>query len=187
MPRYSGPVDVGDVIVCRDAFGPVGKVAAWLIRLGGRLRGEVSPVNHAIVVHHMDVQGRWWGIEGRPGGVGWWELTPELLGAAATNVNTGQTKTQGQRYLVAAAAEKLLGVGYDWSAIGADAAQALRLWALSANWKAGQTPAHVVCSSFCAWAYEQVGLAEPSGLTEARFVTPADWDVFITKREWISP
>jgi hypothetical protein len=76
------------------------------------------------------------------------------------------------------------GVGYDWSAITADAAQALRLWALSANWKAGQTPAHVVCSSYAAWCYEQVGLAEPSGTAEGRFTTPADWDHFITKALW---
>lgn len=182
MPRFSGTLGVGDVLVTRE--GP------WWVSFGIRLSGLVKrhrpdAVNHVIVVHHVDPQGRWWGIEGRPGGVGWRDLT-DISRAAATNANTGQPKTETQRFLIAVAAEKLLGTPYDWDAIAADARMAVKLWRASKDWADGETPGHVVCSSFADWAYEQVGLANPGGNAGTRWTTPGDWDFWISRQGWNS-
>jgi hypothetical protein len=182
VPRYTGDPGVGDVIVTREGH----PLVSWLIRLGGRLRGGRGMVNHAIVVHHRDPAGRLWGIEGRPGGVGWREITPKLLEHPATNANTGQPKTDEQRLLVAAAAHRLLGAAYDWRAISDAARQAARLWRVfkGEDWPDGQTPVQVMCSALADWAYEEVRLPSPRGTDGTRWTTPEDWDLFTTREGW---
>lgn len=179
MPRYTGQIGVGDVLVTREGH----KLISGVIRLGAWLRGRPAGVNHVIVAHHTDAQGRLWGIEGRPGGVGWRDLTA-VAADRHTHANTAQPRTEAQRYLVAVAAEKLLGTPYDWDAIRADARQAMRLWTLAKDWGDAQTPGQVVCSSFSDWCYEQVGLPNPGGNKGTRFTTPGDWAEFITHEEW---
>lgn len=187
MPRYSAnkTIDVGDVIVTRE--GP------WLvsnaIRLGARMLGTPAFVNHTIIVHHMDDSGTWWGIEGRPGGVGWIDIRSRL-DMPLTNANNSQTKTESDRYLIATAAEQLLGMAYDWKGIAADTAEAFhmftRLWRKAVEWGEDEVPAHVVCSSFADWAYEQVRLTNPGGYARTRMTTPGDWDKFMmdNQRVW---
>src|SRR5690242_20152365 len=51
-----------------------------MIRFGAAVRelvtGKAEPdfVNHIAFVHHIDAHGVPWGLEGRPGGVGWVDL-----------------------------------------------------------------------------------------------------------------
>ncbi len=151
--------------------------AARLIRFGAALQDIPSLDNHVVVVHHQDANGRWWGLEGRPGGVGQVDLA-RYLHNPYTVTNAGQPKTDEQRYGIAVGAEALLGTPYDWVGIvadGMDAIGAPHLWAQ--NWGGLGPPAHVVCSSYAAWLNELHGLERPVRRS-ARGTTPGDWTAF---------
>lgn len=170
------PVLPGDVVCTRSPKG----WPAFLIRLGAALRDRPNTVNHVIIAHHFDDAGTLWGVEGRPGGVGWVDMHGALAGPYTID-NRHQPKTDAQRAAVCAAAEGLLGTPYDWVGIAQDAMDAIGaqdLWAQKWN---GEVPAHVVCSSLADWAYEHVGLASP---TPDRTCTPGDWAAFITTKGW---
>lgn len=182
MPRYTGAVAVGDVLITRE--GPWWVSAA--IRLGAWLRGRPSICNHVIVVHHTDAQGITWGIEGRPGGVGWRDLSGPLKWAT-TAANNAQPKTPEQRAQVAEILLAMLGTPYDWAGIAFDAHEAVhRIWAipLAPEWRDGEVPGQVVCSSLADYAYELAGLANPGGSAVTRATTPGDWDAFVQRKEW---
>jgi len=181
MPRYTGDVNVGDVICTREGKWWI----SGAIRLGARLLNLPAFTNHVIIVHHRDERGMWQGIEGRPGGVGWVDMT-ERLRYPLTNSNNEQPKTEAQRYLIAKAAEALVNVPYDWAAIAEDTRIALRLRTrVVQEWPEEQVPGQVVCSSFADWAYEKVGLANPGGREQTRFTTPGHWDQFMIEKGWM--
>lgn len=184
MPRFKGQLGVGDVIVTREGKWWI----SWAIRVGAKMANLPTFVNHVIVVHHIDpLTGRWVGIEGRPSGTGWCDVE-ERLKHPLTNANTEQPKTEGQRFLVAKAAESLVDTAYDWEAIAEAARQATRIMLrAAAEWPEDAVPGKVICSSFADWAYEQVGLANPGGNLVTRFITPGHWDQFMIEREWESP
>jgi hypothetical protein len=171
----------GDVLVTRTATGWGGR----LIRLGAALLDKSNARNHVVIVHHLDKSGTLWGVEGRPGGIGW----VDVAGYAKdrwTLDNRSQPKSVTQRQLVAEQAEALLQRPYDWSAIARDGMASIhadRLWAIP-EWADGQVPGHVVCSSYADWLYEKAGLPNPGGNSVTRFTTPADWDAFIQTRAW---
>lgn len=175
-------VKPGDVVLVRTN-GIVGAV----IRLGAALLDRPNVHNHVAIVHHLDAAGVLWGIEGRPGGVGWVDMAQYLADPYSLS-NNGQPKTDDQRSKVAEAAYSMLKVPYDWSAIATDALKALRLdrlWQVKDYGEA--VPGQVVCSSLADYIYARVGLASP-GLTDGdgvRFTTPADWDAFIDTKAWL--
>lgn len=161
-----------------------GGLGPWFIRLGARLRGLPADVNHVAVMHHWDDAGVPWGIEGRPGGVGWVDMRRHFR-SPATVSNAAQPRTEEQRYLVAVALEKTLGTPYDWDAIFAAAMVSLGLPGLfAADWRGRGVPGQVVCSAVAAWAHEQVGLARPTPPKAARSVWPAHWSRFVRGGEW---
>jgi hypothetical protein len=171
----------GDVV----AVDTGNAIADDLIRLGGLLDGEPSPANHVAIVHHVDKAGTLWGIEGRPGGVGYVDMAKYLHGPLAkyANSNTALPRTAVQSTAICEAALSLLGTPYDWAGgIAADASAALRLgWIAKAldtywGWHDGTSlrPAHVVCSSLAAWVYGHLGLPGPK-IGNAELCTPADW------------
>jgi cell wall-associated NlpC family hydrolase len=157
-----------------------------LIRLGGLLKGEPSPANHVVIVHHRDKAGTLWGIEGRPGGVGYVDMAKYLREPLVKygNSNTALARTAQQSAAICEAALSLLGTPYDWTGgIAADALGSLpylkelsglldKLW----GWKDGSNlrPAHVVCSSLAQWVYAHLGLPCPE-VRDAELCTPADW------------
>lgn len=154
------------------------------IRMGSVLIDETSAQNHILVLHHQDtVTGRWWGIEGRPGGVGWRDAS-DYLSNVATVSNQHQPLDTGQQALVCSTMQQTLGTPYDWDAIMQDAARDLHLpetWAgTHENWNnvRGSVPAHVVCSSVAAWAYRQASAEYPRQV-DLRHTQPADWVQFI--------
>ncbi len=170
----------GDVLTVWDPRRPL---PAWLIRAGGWLRGHWrNRSNHVVMVHHKDEAGTWWGIEGRPGGVGWVDLAQY---AHITSSNAAQPKTDAQRAALCTAGEAMLGTDYDWVAILTDARQALHLNHL---WKSKDfgdgSPAHVVCSSAWEWVSEGLGLASPGGTADTRWTTPPDWEAFNRAEGW---
>lgn len=171
-------VDVGDVVCTRNPKG----WPARMIRLGAALMDKPNGVNHVIVVHHKDDAGVLWGVEGRPGGVGWVDMR-KALRSPYTVTNAEQPKTDEQRIEIAHVAEGLLGTPYDWVGIVQDGMAAIgapRLWAATVK---GEVPAHIVCSSLADWVYDKVGLPSP-GAKFDRNVSPADWARFITERGW---
>lgn len=172
-------VQPGDVLAVRTAGRP-----AWWIRIGAALRNQPNLSNHIAVADHVDTHGTLWGIEGRPGGVGWVDCGLYLK-SPYTLTNADQPKTAAQRRLIRGAMASLLGTAYDWEAIIADGAADLGLkvpgW--DPNWH-GTVPAHVVCSSSAAYAYAHAGLPCPAG---DRLVQPSDWDTFIITRAWAAP
>jgi cell wall-associated NlpC family hydrolase len=172
------PIGVADVLAVRT-----GGIGGWLIRLGAQLRGLPCGINHIVIAHHVNEQGRWIGLEGRPGGVGWVDMT-NYLRSPATVDNREQPKTEGQRYLVAKAAERLIGTAYDWQAIGEDALVDLGVPLAHIDWSGPNPPLHVICSSFAEWAYRQVGLDRPEPSQGEALVQPGDWAAFDLAKAW---
>lgn len=170
--------NVGDVYVIRDKSW-TGK----LIQIGAILRG-LPAYDHVAVMHHWDAAGVPWGVEGRPGGVGWVDMRPYMNGLGNLS-NFGQPRTDGQRYLIATALEQILGCPYDWPAIFHDAMVDLGIHDLfAADWHGKGVPGHVVCSAVAAWAHDQVGLERPAPKTGGRYVQPADWAQLLIERKW---
>jgi hypothetical protein len=153
----------------------------WWIRFGSAIRDQPNLSSHIAVAHHVDAKGTLWCVEGRPGGAGWRDATAYLKSPLLLT-NSAQPKTAVQRAQVAKLMEALIGTTYDWEAIAADAATDLG-WQLPGwdpTWH-GTVPAHVVCSSLAAYAYEKADLARPAG---QRGCQPSDWDSFIIRRGW---
>lgn len=180
----------GDVVVVRTPDHNFwDRVAAALIRFGAALEGRANLDNHVAIVHHRDDAGILWGIEGRPGGVGWVDLS--TYDNRYLWSNAPEPKTDDQRHLICDTATAMLGVGYDWTAILDDGLEALRLeglwrlhdeaWHLDPAWYTGASPAHVVCSSLADYLYGKAGLAHPG---RERLTTPADWLELMLAKGW---
>ena len=169
----------GTVLATRTPGG--WRTPQWWIRFGAAVKDKPNLANHIAVPHHQDAHGTWWGIEGRPGGVGWVDCS-RYLADPATITNKGQPLTTAQRAGICAAMEKLLGGPYDWAAIVADAEADLGIhmpgW--DPSWH-GSVPGHVVCSSAAQYAYLKAGAEAPEG---DRGTQPADWVSFILRHGW---
>lgn len=154
---------------------------ASCIRFGEECDHLPHEYNHVIVSHHVDSKGTCWGIEGRPGGVGWVDLT-HALSAPNVLINAEQPLTSDQGEAVAKAMEALIGTQYAWlDGIARDVARDIdHLWLPREEWGPG-VPGHVVCSSAADFAYEKVGLASPA---PDRACQPSDWELFINQRLW---
>jgi hypothetical protein len=165
------PVQPGDVLAVRTTG-----LAAGLIRFGEALSGKPNLDNHVVLVHHEDPQGRWWGLEGRPGGVGWCDIRAYLADRWTVN-NCGQPGRDAEgRARVCAAAVQMLGTPYDWEAITDDTLRAFHMadvW--RSNW-GGVAPGHVVCSSYTAFLYQREGWKRPN--VAGRDTEPGDWSQF---------
>jgi hypothetical protein len=156
-----------------------------LIRLGSDTLDEPAAQSHIAVIDHQDAgTGRWWAVEGRPGGVGWRDASDYLL-AEGTITNYKQPLDTGQQTLICSAMRQALGTPYDWDGIMQDAARDLHLpdlWADTQHWS-GSVPAHVVCSSVAAWAYHKAGAAYPEQV-DTRHIEPSDWVQFIQEKRF---
>ena len=168
----------GDVlVVCGTGAG------AKAIEIGAVLVGNPA-ASHVAIYHHSDANGTPWCLEGRPGGVGWRDAS-DYDRDPRTVTNAAQPKTDTQRENACHWAEKLIGTQYDW--LGGIAEDTLAALDLKALWKpepdTGTVPCAVVCSSYAAWVYGQVGLAAPDP-ADWRHVTPGAWSAFIEREGW---
>lgn len=170
----------GDVVVTG--------MGVWIIRvliwIQAVLTGNAKyrKGGHIIVVTHTDSEGRLWGIEGRPGGIGWAQLDKRNGSWGMSNVD--QPKTDDQRAKIVNVMKELLGSKYDY---GAYVAIALNTIGINTNWtdfKGDDVPVHFICSAIADYVYEDVGLENPGGLKITRFTTPAEWAAFIGGTEW---
>lgn len=160
----------GDLLLTRSKSLP-----GWAIRLGAAFSDKPNIVNHVIIVDHVDKAEKLWGIEGRPGGVGWKEIDLNLLKNPYTMDNRQQPKTIEQRQYICDEAQALIGTPYDWLGIVGDGFDAVGLpnpW--DDLWEEGK-PAHVVCSSAADYIYKGVVLDAP---VPDRNCKPTDWAQF---------
>lgn len=166
------PVQPGDVLAVRTTG-----LAAGLIRFGEALSGKPNLDNHVVLVHHEDPQGRWWGLAGQPGGVGWADLRVYLADRWTVS-NCGQPgRDDAGRQRVCDAAVAMLGTAYDWEAIADDTLRAFRmedLW--SSSFDGGLAPGHVVCSSYVSFLYQREEWRRPD--VAGRDTEPGDWTAF---------
>ena len=188
-PRPTQKVGPGDVVIIKGT--------SWishLIELGEHI-AHLPEYSHGALVDHIDANGVIWGLEGRPGGVGWAQMNPYLQ-LPSTLTNAAQPKTSLQRASLVRDGRKLLGTAYDWEGIVQDAERDLSppglkledLWhdASLYPWNPPTiAPAHVVCTSYLAWDYDQNGLAAPLP-ADPRHVEPGDWAQFIQAQGWLA-
>ncbi len=175
----------GDVVAV-DTGNAIGED---LIRLGELLDGTPAPANHVVIVHHRDRAGTLWGIEGRPGGVGFVDMAKYSAGPLAKygNSNGALPRNAMQSEAICQAAMSMLGTPYDWlGGIDGDALTALRMrdlakmldkwWGWPDVCGTALRPGHVVCSSLAQWVYVRLGMPAPAAAAE--LCTPADWWAF---------
>jgi hypothetical protein len=166
----------GDVLAVRGDG-----LAAELIRVGEELTGKPGLDNHIAIFHHWqgDVP---WGLEGKPGGVGWQDLRSYIASPYTLDNCAQPGRTDAVRAQVAAEAQHMLGTAYDWEAITDDTLRAFRMGDLFSSTVNGTVPGHVVCSSFAAFLYKLYGWACPQ--VPDRDCEPADWCALIMERGW---
>jgi hypothetical protein len=171
----------GDVLLTRGT--------AWtskVIRFGAALLDRPNTYNHVIVIHHRDNLGVLWGVEARAEGVGWIDLT-RTMRSRWVLTNADQPKTPEDRVFIAKTVEGAIAAPYDWTAIVAEAFEALRIdefWRPAEFPEDGRLPYGTICSALADWAYERRGLPNPGGAAKTRTTTPSDWQTFLTLRPW---
>lgn len=161
----------GDILAVRGTGW-----AATAIRLGAALTGRPNVANHIAVMHHW-LNGVPWGLEGRPGGVGWADLRAYVASPWTMNNCAQPGRSTTARAAMAANAQRMLGTQYDWEAIADDTLRAFRMPDLFGCTIGGTVPGHVVCSSYAAFLYERAGWAHP--MVPDRDCEPADWTEFV--------
>jgi hypothetical protein len=166
----------GDVLAVRSPG-----LAGELIRIGEELEGKPGLDNHIAVMHHW-LGAVPWGLEGKPGGVGWVDLRAYIAGPFTVNNCAQPGRSDAQRATVADAAKAMIGTAYDWEAIADDTLRAFRMDDLFGKTLHGTVPGHVVCSSYAAFLYEREGWQRPQ-VTD-RDTEPADWCAMAMQHRW---
>lgn len=184
MPVHLGELRPGDVIVTMTP-----DVVGWSIRLRSWLSRQPDLHNHVAMFTHMDDEGQPRGLEGRPSGFGWCNLT-KYLKHPTTICNFRQPgRSDEDRARVVALAQTMVGIPYDWRAILQFAGNTAGLPFLGREWPEGGVPSHVVCSSAIDYLYESVAWDNPGGYSKTRGTDPDDWTRFIMigdARDWAS-
>lgn len=161
----------GDVLAVRTPGIP-----GELIRIGEEMSGKPGLESHIAMMHHW-LDGVPWGLEGRPGGVGWADLRG-YLASPFTVSNAGQPgRDDAGRSAVASEALHLIGSAYDWAAVADDTLRAFGMADLFGRTLDGTVPGHLVCSSYAAFLYGRAGWDHPA--VPDRDCEPADWLDFI--------
>lgn len=172
-------VRAGDVMVVYDSTLP-----GWFIRLSAWLRHRPAGWNHIVLVGEIDEAGNRWGMEARPGGVGYVDphSMKRYLNSRKTIHNALQPKTDDQRNRIVSLGRALFKTSYDWNTIEREGFESIgwNVWAPDPITEV--IPVHVICSSYIAWIYEHIGIRHPGTTMD---VTPADWAEFILDRAWI--
>lgn len=183
-------IGAGDIIVVQGT-----SVEAKLIEAGEVIAG-LPPYSHVAGFDHWDANGTPWGLEGRPGGVGWADVS-RYLADPRTLTNVAQPKTPSQRAVLCKLNQAMIGTAYAWlSGIMADAGRDLggslasiyRDLGGDGLWKPDPVtkivPGHVVCSSYYAYTYARMSLASPRPQDWAT-TEPGDWAAFIESKGWL--
>jgi len=173
-------LEPGDVVVVEMGIWIV-RVLIWIQAiLSGR--AKYRDAGHVIVVTHRDPEGRLWGIEGRPGGIGWTDLTKRNGKWGLSNHE--QPKTAEVRVKLVDAMIALLGSRYDYPAYLTIAMQTVGITPHWTDWDDKEVPSSYICSAVADQIYETECLPNPGGKYVTRYTTPAEWAEFIDNKEW---
>lgn len=168
----------GDVVVVEMGIWII-RVLIWIQAvLTGKAKFRRD--GHVIVVSHVDDAGRLWGIEGRPGGVGWADLSKRDGKYGLSNWE--QPKSTEDREFIVDLMKQLIGSRYDYRAYLAIALETIGItprWTV--EFSGENVPPHFICSAVADYAYEVRGLLNPGSDKRTRFTTPAEWGEFISK------
>jgi hypothetical protein len=161
-----------------------GGLAGKLIAIGAALRGLPSDDQHVAVMSHYDAKLIPWGIEGRPGGVGWVDMRKYIHSPYSCS-NHDQPIDDATRARLAVRMKTVLGAAYDWQGIAMDAAQSVdpNVKFADEQWKTYGREGHYVCSSYAAWLYAAENVPHP-GAHHERLCTPADWRKWNLEDGW---
>jgi hypothetical protein len=159
-------------------------LGGWWIRLRSKLMRRPSLHNHVAMFTHFDREGIPRGLEGRPSGFGWANLS-EYLTHPDTIANTDQPMTAEDRAYLVEAGQAMVGIAYDWAAILSFASNLGGIPFLPHEWPDTGVPSHVECASALDLLYEGRGLANPGGNRVTRATTPDQWTEFIAKKLWL--
>jgi hypothetical protein len=170
----------GDVVIVKMGIWIV-RVMIW-IQATFTGRSKYREAGHIIVVSHRDNEGRLWGIEGRPGGIGWANLDKRNGEWGLSNVE--QPKTAEARIKLVDSMKALLGTKYDYPAYLKLAMDMVGISPRWTDWNDKDVPTSYICSAVADQIYENEGLANPGGLRITRFTTPAEWAEFIDTKGW---
>lgn len=170
----------GDVVIVGMGIWII-RVLIWIqaIMTG---KAKYRQDGHVIVVTHRDTEGRLWGIEGRPGGIGW-ALMDKLAGHYGLS-NAEQPKDAAQRSKIVETMKTLLGTKYDYDAYLQIALQTIGINTTWTDFRGNDVPAHFICSAVADYVYEDLELPNPGGYKVTRLTTPAEWGEFIDKKQW---
>lgn len=163
----------GDILVVRG-----GGLASTMIRLGAALHNRPNLDGHVAIMHHYDSSGVPWGLEGKPGGVGWRDLRDYLKDPWMFNNCLQPGRRDLDRELFAQDAVGMIGTPYDWRGILGDGFDDMNVKLWNPEWAPGQKPGAVVCSSYAAYLYEKYKWDHPS-LGDERYCQPSDWDEYV--------
>lgn len=179
MPIDAAKLRPGNILVISGG----NTIIDQAIQIDSILQGQPA-AQHVAVVHHRDPgpKGVLWGIEGRPGGVGWVDCT-HYVGHPLTVSNIHQPIPEAARYVIGVTMEAMLGTPYDWQAIVEDGGLAFGLPDIWHEKVDGKLPGHIVCSSLAAFGYCKTGQPSPRP-TDYRHVSPGDWEKFIIDHRW---
>jgi hypothetical protein len=171
----------GDVVIVEMGIWIV-RALIWIQALfSGNFKYRQN--GHVIVVSHRDEEGRLWGIEGRPGGVGW-ALMDKRAGEYGLS-NVEQPKSDDDRYYIVETMKSLLGTHYDYLAYLDIALETIGITPQWTDFQGNDVPPHFICSAVADYVYEVRGLANPGGMEITRHTTPAQWARFIAEKGWI--
>lgn len=181
----------GDVLAVWTGTGWFQKA----IRIAAVLKGKPAVANHVVIITHQDQEGRWIGIEGRPGGVGLVDCG-RYLTDTRTRSNHDQPRDPAALPAFLASCAKSLGLRYDWVGVAEDAFDAIGADDISdlldPLWRYGDPHGPLsggaVCSSLASLRYRAAGWRGPDPLpAEDRRCTPADWWDWSDRRLWEQP
>lgn len=173
-------LEPGDVVIVEMGIWIV-RVMIWIQAvLTGR--AKYSKAGHIIVVTHRDDKGVLWGIEGRPGGIGWANLDKRDGKWGLSNHD--QPKTAEVRARLVYAMEALLGKPYDYPAYLKLTMDLVGISPRWTDWNDEEIPTSYICSAVADQEYENEGLANPGGSKITRFTTPAEWAFFVDTKGW---
>lgn len=174
-------LEPGDVVIVKMGNWFL-RVLIWIQAFVTMKSPRFANYGHVAVVDHFDTEGRLWGIEARPKGIGW-RLMDTYNGKYGVS-NKDQPKTLGARVKLVEMMQQLMGMKYDYTAY---LEIALSTLGINKTWKdftGNDIPVSFICSAVADYVYEEENLPNPGGFEITRFTTPAQWAKFCIKKEW---
>lgn len=157
-------------------------LSGWFIRLRSWLQRRPHGQNHVAMFTHLDSEGIPRGLEGRPSGFGWVNLTKYLADPSLVT-NAGHTAefTAVAREAVRLHGITMISIPYDWRAIIQFGLELIGRRFNAAEWPEDGLPAQVECASALDLLYESAGWDNPGGWIRTRGTDVDDWVTFIER------